>query len=54
LCDGPRPQGRLLRQARSSSSKSSKIIVITCLDRLRSLGRSLDICSRMLGLEWLC
>jgi hypothetical protein len=27
------------------------IIAITCLERLRSLGRSLDLCSRMLGLE---
>jgi hypothetical protein len=27
------------------------IIAITCLESLRSLGRSLDLCSRMLGLE---
>jgi hypothetical protein len=29
------------------------IIAITCLERLRNLGRSLDLCLRMLGLEWL-
>jgi hypothetical protein len=35
------------------SSLPCFIIVITCLERLRSLGRSLDLCLRMLGLEWL-
>jgi hypothetical protein len=29
------------------------IILITCLKRLRSLGRSLEPCLKMLGLEWL-
>jgi hypothetical protein len=29
------------------------IITITCLEGLRSLGRSLELCLKMLGLEWL-
>jgi hypothetical protein len=29
------------------------IIAITCLERLRSLGRSLELCLKTLGLDWL-
>jgi hypothetical protein len=43
----------LLCARRMKSWLTCLIIVITFLDRLRSLGRSIELCLKMLGLEWL-